>query len=131
MKRILFCFSTVFALVLLNSCYYDNFTELHPGNNLSGACDSTKATVSYSNDIVPILNNSCGTNNSCHGTSNNSFVDLTNYAGVSNSAQQYLLYNSVAWIGTASKMPKGSQTKISDCNIALIRKWIDAGAPNN
>ena len=132
MKKFILAFiAFVFCVCFLSSCYYDNFAELHPGSGLTITCDSTKVVVSYSNDIVPILNNYCGTNNSCHGINNNSLIDLSDYSGVSAAAQQYLLYNSVAWIGSASKMPKGSPTKISDCNIALIRKWIDAGAPNN
>lgn len=126
----------VFSLLIIflftfNGCYYDNFAELHPGVGLVSTCDSTKAVVSYANDIVPILNNSCGTNNSCHGASNTSFVDLSNYSGVFASSQGYVLWHVVAWTPNYSKMPKGSSVKISDCQIALIRKWIDAGAPNN
>jgi hypothetical protein len=120
-------------MLFLQSCYYDNFTEIHPGASLANLCDSTKSVVSYANDIVPILNNSCGTTNACHNAPslNNNNVDLSNYLGVQSQTAGYTLYHVVQWTPNYSKMPKGSQTKISDCNIALIRKWIDAGAPNN
>lgn len=123
----------IFFLSTFSGCYYDNFAELHPGAGLSNICDSSKTVVSYTNDIVPILNNSCGTNNACHNAPslNNNNVDLSNYTGVFGATQGGILYESVSWTGTASKMPKGSSVKISDCQIALIRKWIDAGAPNN
>ena len=121
--------SAVLVLFSLSGCYYDNFAELHPSAALN-ACDTTK-TISYSQDIVPILNNSCGINNSCHSSSNTSNVDLSNYAGVDTSVVKGKFYSSVNWDGFASKMPKGSPTQISICNITQIKKWVAAGAPNN
>jgi hypothetical protein len=131
MKPILFLLLIITSIFSLQSCYYDNLAEMRPGINLNNNCDSTITVVSYSNHIVPILNNSCGTNNSCHGNNNVSNVNLTNYSGVSAVAQGYFLFHVVAWTTGFPQMPKGSQNKISECNIALIRKWIAAGAPNN
>ena len=122
--------ASIFSLAT-SGCYYDNFAETKPLANLENACDSTVSVVSYTNHIVPILNNSCGTANSCHGNNSTSNINLSNYNGVYAMSQGYLLFHVVAWTPNYSKMPKGSQVKISDCNIALIRKWIDAGAPNN
>jgi hypothetical protein len=118
-------------ILIFHSCYYDNLAEMRPGLNLNNNCDSTVSVVSYSNHIVPILNNSCGTNNTCHGSNNVSNTDLSNYNSVSTYVQGYFLFHVVKWTPGFSQMPKGSQTKISDCNIALIRRWIAAGAPNN
>jgi hypothetical protein len=118
-------------MIFGSGCYYDNYAEIKPMAYLNETCDSTISTVSYSNHIVPILNNSCGLNSSCHGNNAVSNVDLTSYNDVYAVSQGYLLWHVVNWTTNYSKMPKGSQTKISDCNIALIRKWIDAGAPNN
>ena len=128
MKIKLFFFFS-FVIAAFSSCYYDNYEELHP--TLTGSnCDTAKV-MSYSNDIVPILNASCGTNNSCHGTTNTSTIDLTTYAGVNNTVINGLLYSAVIWDGNASNMPKGSASKIPVCDITKIKKWIDAGAQNN
>ncbi|MFN5183177.1 MAG: hypothetical protein ACK5D5_09175 [Bacteroidota bacterium] len=131
MKTILKFLLLPVSILIFQSCYYDNLAEMRPGLNLNNNCDSTVSIVSYSNHIVPILNNSCGTNNTCHGSNNISSVDLSNYSSVSTFAQGYFLFHVVEWTPNYAQMPKGSQTKISACNRALIRRWIEAGAPNN
>jgi hypothetical protein len=123
---VLICLSIFF----FTGCYYDNFTELHPSLGDSGPCDTSKV-MTYSSDITSILNNSCGTNNSCHGTSNTSGYDLTTYGGVKATVQNNQLYSSITFDGTVSSMPKGSSSPISSCSISKIKKWIDAGYPNN
>jgi len=87
--------------------------------------------MSFSGDIVPILNNSCGTTNSCHGTSNTSGVDLTTYNGVKTTVLNHQLYSSITFDGSVNPMPKGASSPISNCSITTIKKWIDAGYPNN
>ncbi|MFM7729106.1 MAG: hypothetical protein ACKO7B_20580, partial [Flavobacteriales bacterium] len=54
----------------LSGCYYDNFEELNAAELLK-PCD-TSGTMSFQNDIQPILTSRCGTDNSsCHSSSNN------------------------------------------------------------
>ena len=124
-----FLFAAAAALLLLApGCYYDNYSELHP--SLSQNCDTNKV-ISYAQDIAPLLQNSCGTTNSCHSAVNTSSVDLSTYSGVFDVAQDGRLYSSVTWDGNASQMPQGSSVKISVCSITKLRKWIGNGAPNN
>lgn len=118
------------GIVFLTGCYYDNFSELHPSSGNSGACD-TSGAMSFNTDIVPILNNSCGTTNSCHGTSNTSGYDLSTYGGVAATVVNTQLYSSITFDGTVSPMPKGSSNPVATCSITKIKKWIDAGYPNN
>jgi len=119
----------VLGVLFFTGCYYDNFTELHP-SLASGQCDTSKV-MSYSGDVVPILNNSCGTNNACHSASNTSGYDLTTYAGVKAVVQSYQLYSSITFDGSVPSMPLGSSSPIAKCSITKIKKWIDAGYPNN
>jgi hypothetical protein len=56
---------------------------------------------------------------------------LENYAGVKSSVVNGKFLSSILWDGNAVQMPKNSPTKLSDCSIAQIQKWIDAGAANN
>ena len=73
MKNILLSFFTfaLFCMAFLPSCYYDNNEELHPELLLATNCDTSGITISYANDIVPILKGSCGTTNSCHQNGTN------------------------------------------------------------
>ena len=118
---------------LLSSCYYDNIEELYvknPADSVSG-CDTTSTVLSYANDIQPILTAQCGTgNNSCHG-SLSSILNLSEYGGVKGSADAGKLVGVITWASGFSQMPKGSTSKIDECSIGKIRKWVKAGAPNN
>src|SRR6185295_13034653 len=63
-------------------CYYDNQEELHP--NFATVCDTTNVTISYSGNIVPILQSGCGiSDNACHNTDNSvSGIGLETYGNV-------------------------------------------------
>jgi hypothetical protein len=123
-------FSLVFLITSLTGCYYDRYDELHPVISSASGCDTTK-TMSFSTDIVPILNTNCGTNNSCHSSANTSGIDLSAYSGVNDVALDGRLVSSVVWDGNASQMPQGSSTQISVCDQTKIKKWVNAGALNN
>ncbi len=123
-KQTNFIFLLAFTGLLI-SCYKDNFGKLHPQLNAASNCDTILA-ISYSTQIVPIINNHCI---SCHGTGG-SFPDLSTYAGVQTSSQS-TLYGSVIWDGSASQMPKNSSSKLPICDLTKIKKWIAAGSPNN
>ena len=121
--------SAAFTIIFLEGCYYDNFNELHP-DVTSAPCDTAKV-MSFAADIVPVLNNSCGTNNSCHSSVNTSHLNLSTYTGVFNVASNGQLVSCVTWDGTIEAMPKGSSTPISVCDQTKIKKWVAAGALDN
>ena len=110
----------------ITSCYYDNQEEIHP-NISDNSCD-TMGVVSYSNDIVPILNNNCGTSNSCHGSSNISGVVLNNYASVQSKEEK--MVKAILHDPTVSPMPNGGTT-INICSIKKIQSWVGQGSLNN
>lgn len=95
------------------------------------ACDSLKVT--YKADIKPIIENNC---NNCHASDN-----YTNFGG----GYKLASYDDVVMqVDTTSgsnggsllfdvksgRMPKG-RSKLTDCEIAKIEKWIKDGAINN
>jgi hypothetical protein len=139
MKKLHLSILSISTTFLLSSCYYDNFKELHPAAALPSAakCD-TSGVISYSTQIVPILTTNC--TQSCHfsGAAGGGPSDLTDYNVVSADAADLLspgdggsLYSSVVQDGLyANPMPKNG-SKMSDCDIAKIKKWAVAGAPNN
>ena len=110
---------------LLYGCAYDNaedvFADLPPQQ-----CDAASAT--YSLTISPILDQHCRT---CHNSrlpSGN--VNLDGYAQVKRYADNGLLVGVTSHAPGFDPMPQGLP-KLSDCDLARIKKWVDDKAPNN
>ena len=57
----------IIAASFLSACYYDNFKELNPFIE-EAVCDTASSkTISFAAQVVPILQNQCGTGNAiCH-----------------------------------------------------------------
>lgn len=118
----LLVFGLLMLLLSATGCYYDKAELLYPNT----ACDTT--TVTYSGSIIPVLGSNC---TSCHGGSTPSAsIKLDTYAGVKQQVDNGRLWGAVSHAASYSPMPKGG-TKLSACNLAKIRLWIAAGAPNN
>jgi mono/diheme cytochrome c family protein len=94
--------------------------------NCGTTCDSSQFT--YNTNIKPMMQTHC---TGCHGGTGASGAGilLDSYATVKAQVTNGKLYPSITHTG-AYPMPKGS-AKLSDCNIAQVRKWITAGALNN
>lgn len=124
MKKNLFFALGILFVFSLSSCYYDKEALLYPNQT---TC-TIPPTVSFNTHIVPILQREC---TGCHSAGiANGNIRLDNHAAVVASIANNKLYGSVSWTGGVSPMPKGG-AKLSQCNIDIIKKWIDAGAPNN
>ena len=94
------------------------------GINCAVKCDS--ASSGFAAVIQPMMTKYCV---GCHAYPNASAqVELSGYIGVKNSINQGLL-KSLDHTGYYP-MPKGG-AKLSDCEIAQVRKWIQRGAPND
>jgi hypothetical protein len=97
--------------------------------NTSGCtqtCDSTQ--FKFAANIQPILQNHC---TGCHsGPTPPNGVNLTSFATVQPLALSGQLYGVIAHLPGYDPMPKGSGM-LSACEIAQVRKWAQAGAPNN
>jgi mono/diheme cytochrome c family protein len=109
-------------LFSLSGCYNDKAEILYPDS----ACDT--AAVKYSTSILPVLGSNC---NSCHGGSTPSAaIKLDTYAGVKQQVDNGRLWGAVSHATSYSPMPKNGNM-LNTCNLARIRLWIAAGAPNN
>lgn len=118
------CFGLLLLIAGLFSCYYDKYDALYKSN--STGCDTSAAL--YTQKVVPILQQQCY---SCHTPSNaGGGIVMGTYATDKALALNGKLYGTINWGAGFSPMPKGAP-KMSACNINLIKKWIDAGAPNN
>ena len=102
-------------------CYYDKDLI-----NPNAICDTT--TVTYSGSVKPILTAYC---TGCHsGPNAPSNIKLDAHASVKVVADNKKLLGTINHTAGFSPMPKNG-TKLSECNIAKIRKWVTTGAPNN
>ena len=127
MKKTLLLSVVVFGILTLwTSCYYDNVQDLYPNNQ---DCDTTNVT--YSKTIAPITSANC---NVCHsGATPQKNVTTDSWQGLSAVAVDGL--NSQLWRAVSHQpgitwMPYQNGT-LSNCDLAKIRVWLRAGAPNN
>ena len=107
------------VITILAGCYKDKEDLLYPDDQ----CDP--AMASFSQDIMPILQNSCATVG-CHvqgGTGNGLFE---NYNQVKSKVDNGALRQRV--LVTRDMPPSGA---LSDCQLEHIQQWLDDGAPNN
>jgi hypothetical protein len=110
-------------LGLVASCTYDNVEELTP----IVPCE-TPDVVSYKQSISPLLDRNC---RSCHNpTLLTGGVNLEDFAELKRRAGTGQLIGVVSHAPGYAKMPKDG-AKLSDCDIALLKKWVDAGSPSN
>ncbi|MEO8771025.1 MAG: c-type cytochrome domain-containing protein [Ferruginibacter sp.] len=95
-------------------------------NNSCNDCDTTTAT--WSGAVLPMINNNC---KGCHNPSFLSAgLDLTNFASVQTIAFNGKLMGSIDHLPGFPPMPRGA-SKLNDCKITQVRKWIETGALNN
>ncbi|MBM3414717.1 MAG: hypothetical protein FJY16_07270 [Bacteroidetes bacterium] len=115
------------VLLTLTACYYDH-EEILYGAGANQPCTDSVGTVSYAQKVVPILRASCY---SCHSGSYPSGNQLMGtYAADKAMAQNGKLYGTISYASGYSPMPKGA-AKLSNCQIATIKKWIDGGMLHN
>lgn len=121
-KKSLFISSYFF---ILSSCYYDKAEQQKLLDNT--VCDTTN--VSFNSKIQPIISQNCV--NGCHtGAGASAGIPLDNYSQISTIATNGKLIGVTTHSTGYSPMPKGG-AKLSDCNISLIKSWINQGTKNN
>lgn len=82
----------------------------------------------FNADIKPLIANKCY---GCHNdiTANGGY-DLSVYDSVKVVALNGKLVGSTTWAPNYLAMPRGSG-KLPSCQLTQIKKWVEAGAPNN
>ena len=115
--------STVtFLSIFLSSCYYHKEEDLNPV-----PCDNT--SVTYSSTITGLLAKyECTI---CHsGPAPSGGFVLVGYNNVKAKVLDNRLLGAISHASGFSPMPQGG-SKLTDCEISKVKKWIDAGAPEN
>lgn len=123
------------SILTMFSCTWRNWDTIYPAGQASGGkstvCD-TSAVVSYSLNIVPILQTNCTAVPSCHNQNNlgaNS-DNYSTYRGFQTDAQSYLVMQRLDLPSSnVHHMPLNGN--LNPCDTMIIRKWIKNGCLNN
>jgi hypothetical protein len=92
-------------------------------------CNSTidTTTITFSKTIQPLLETNCV---GCHKTGSSSGgVLLDNYSNVKIYVTNNKIWNVMNYVKGYSPMPPSE--KLNDCQLLVMKKWIDNGALNN
>lgn len=110
-------------IVLSTGCHYDVEEKLYG----TPACDTSNIT--YSITISGIISTySCLT---CHsGPTPSGSFNLDSYFNVKAKVDDGRLFGAINHSAGFIFMPQNAP-KMSQCDIAKVKAWIDAGAPNN
>jgi uncharacterized membrane protein len=93
---------------------------------VESGCDT--ANVKYSTHILPLIQNAC---QGCHsGASPGGGINLATYAGVKAIADNGKFFGSISFLSGYSQMPKNG-SKLTDCQITMVKIWINQGSPQN
>ncbi len=113
--------TTIFILVILAlySCYNDNEEELY------GPVSCDVSNVTYTNDVIAIINNSCATTG-CHLSGGTGPGNFTEYDQLKLVVDNGKFENRVLIQKT---MPPS--TPLSDCDLQILQTWLDEGALQN
>ena len=112
------------TIVIAVSCSKSNEEDLAPP--ATSGCNTVNMT--YSADVVPILQANCY---SCHGDGGkDGGVNLDTYENVKDEADGGALLGTITHSSGFPPMPENGG-KLSDCDINIIRDWINHGALNN
>ena len=97
-----------------------------PNTSNCKSCDTSNFT--FSGRVNPIIQAWCV---GCHSPANaGGGYDLTTYAGIVTSITNNRLMGSLEHLSGFSAMPKNTGA-INSCDVAAIRKWVEARYPEN
>ena len=138
MKYSFSAFLLVTLIATFNSCSYDDGDLIYPigSNDSLLLINDDTTTISFANDIRPILVNYCyGIGNQhCHVTNSNqsSNGDFTTYAGLKAKVDNGMLQ--IRAINAGGGMPPSYSTgplPVSTIDKSKLQHWINQGARNN
>lgn len=117
---------------LTSGCYNDKGDKLYPKPATSTTtCDTT--TITYSHDIAPIIKANCAISGGCHNAADHSASGYdyeTSTAAIISNAKNGLLLPDINFAPRHNAMPKNA-SKLADCDINKITRWVNLGALNN
>ena len=123
----LYAGAAIIAMALAaSSCSKQNEETLKARGGGGVTCDTTG--MKYAADVLPILQANCYR---CHGNGNvTGGITLDGYAALVTQVNNGNLIGAITHAPGYTPMPFDGG-KLSDCDIAKIKAWINEGTPNN
>jgi len=122
--KILLFLIPLFSVIFFNStsCTFDNEEDLLKNSQ----CDTTNIVY---NDLTYIFSDICA---NCHSETftYRDGIKMDNYQNVKASINTGKVWPAINHVDGVPPMPNGLP-KLSDCELAQIKAWIDSGMPNN
>jgi hypothetical protein len=110
--------------VVLFACSKSADTTAKNDNNNSGSIDCSGVAKTFSTDVNPIIQSTCATGSSCHGTGSiNGPGELRTYSEIANA------HAAIRSAVLSGLMPKNGSLTSAQKNTIIC--WIDNGALNN
>jgi uncharacterized membrane protein len=128
MKKNVIALVGFLAIIALSCSKKSEDALTKPPGSGGSTCDTVN--MKYTANVVPILTGNCY---SCHSVANNSGsqnIILEGYNNLKAKADKGALIGAITHADGFPAMPKGFP-KLSDCNINIIRSWINNGTQNN
>lgn len=124
MKSFFYSILFLFVIASFTTCYYYK-EDIRYSNN---SCDTTNIT--FTGKVAPVFASNCLV---CHGNTvappDGGGLRLQDYADVK--ANITKAFGSMSHQPGFIPMPLGQSETINPCSIEIVRKWIDAGMPDN
>ena len=110
--------------VILFACSKSVDTAMKNGNGNNGSVDCSNVAKSFLVDVNPIIQSTCATGSSCHGTGSlNGPGELRTYSEISNAHAE------IRSAILSGLMPKNGSLTSTQKNTIIC--WVDKGALNN
>ena len=110
--------------IILFACSKSVDTTMKNGNNNNGSVDCSSVAKSFLADVNPIIQSTCATGSSCHGTGSiNGPGALLTYSAIANA------HADIRSAILSGLMPKNGSLTSTQKNTIIC--WIDNGALNN
>src|SRR3954468_17707083 len=123
MKKVLLPLAAIIIvcnLMMVSSCSKSNEADLAKDTTVGGGCDTVN--MKYATNVQPIISSYCY---GCHGNGSASGgITLDSYAKLKVQADNGNLIGVITHTAGFPAMPEGG-AKLSDCNINIIKDWIN------
>lgn len=117
----------IICSLIIASCSKSNEEEQNPNPDPGPGNGCDTVNMKYAANVLPIIRNNCY---SCHGGNGTSGISLDGYNNLKARVDDGRLIGAITHASGFSPMPKGG-SKLSDCDINIIKDWIERGAQNN